>query len=165
MLQLTSPSLRSGLAAEHVVVRQTKPMAIVAHWIRLGRRPDWSVGLDARAGRDSLTPREIRDRFLSEHESTVVWADPRTSTVGAISEHGEVAWSVAPGDSLELYFRRPAKGSGDIELLLCNGARQRRLAFAARYSDAYLAWLDGLGRALAVSSPTRFWSHDEGYDT
>jgi hypothetical protein len=137
-------------------------------WYPLKARPDFCVGIDDRQPSDGeAIPVEVRERFAGSLRSahTVVWNDPRTATVGVISDHGELAWKHDASQALVLSFQRPAKGSGWITLELRSGCdHERMIAFASKFREPYWDWMRELATAIATASHLELQLEDTGYD-
>jgi hypothetical protein len=137
-------------------------------WYPLEARPDFCVGVDDRqTSEDELIPREIRERFAESLRSTrtAVWSDPRTATVGVISDHGAVTWKQDPPQALVLSVQRPAKGSGWITLELRSGPDHKRtIAFASQFAEPYWDWMKALATATAAASHLELQFEDMGFD-
>jgi hypothetical protein len=137
-------------------------------WYPLKARPDLCVGVDdRRTSDDEVIPGEIRERFAGSLRSTrtAVWRDPRTATVGVISDHGAVTWKQDPSQALVLSVQRPAKGSGWITLELRTGRdHNRTIAFASKFDEPYWEWMQDLATAIAAASQLELQFEDMGFD-
>jgi hypothetical protein len=109
----------------------------------------------------------VRERLAESLRSvrTAVWNDPRTATVGVISDHGAQAWKHDPSAALVLSFQRPAKGGGWITLELRRGCDHKRtIAFASRFAEPYWDWMKELATAIAAASSLDLQLDDAGFD-
>lgn len=167
-MQLEVDDLTNGRYAFPIVSEKAKrAMTTIDSWEEVAPRPDWCVGLDAQSGRSVLTPEDVRLRYSSRPNPsiTIIWRTSGPPRAGVISEHGEVAWNVDPGDGGEIAVLRPGKGSGRLTLRLKNGAAYRcAIAFSRRYMPEYDTWMRSVGTAVDRVLSVPLVERDDGFD-
>jgi hypothetical protein len=120
-------------------------------------------------GRHSLTPDEIRERYVREvtDSSLVVWRSVALGRFGFRAGIDELAWDLPQVRSIEFAYCRPAKGGGNALLYVVHEQPVGGLELALssnRFEPALLDWFRPIMRLLTGMFPGRVTERDDGYD-